>query len=114
MSIQKDPDEKAMIKLHQISSLANLGEYEDVCPGFILNFRKKDSLEEQTYWVPIADFSEFFESSGKKSINKFDVLNMKHSILVEQKIKRTKYTYFVRELLDKLIDNKTKLNGDEW
>ena len=111
MSIQMEAGKKAMIKMHQWNSLSNFGLFEDVEPGLILNFREKDSVEEKTYWVPIEDFIEFISTTDKVSINRLDIVQMPNSIIMEQTLKRTNYLYGVKQLLDKIIDQKGGADG---
>lgn len=106
MSIQLIPEDKnKMIKLHQINSLVNFSQYNNVIAGFVLNFRDMDesSKDEDTYFLKISDFSDFLNQTGKKSINKLDVVQY-NGIKVNQKLKRVNYIYQVSELFDKLTE----------
>lgn len=102
ISIQREPEEESkMIKLTQINSLVNLSQYDGVIAGLVLNFRQKDSVEEDTYFLNIKDFSNFLVSTDKKSINKLDIVQ-NNGLIVKQKLKRTNYLYNVQDLLERL------------
>lgn len=112
ISIQTRPEEQGMIKLHQVNSLTNFNTFDGILCGFILNYRSKDSLDETTYWVYIQDFVDFMAESGKKSINKLDCVHMPHTIVIDQKLKRTQYDYDVKGLLEKVISKFNKEDSD--
>ena len=102
--IQRIPtEEPKMIKAHQINSLIKYSEYKGVNCGFVLNFREKDSLEEETYYISIQNFSNFLVERDKKSINKLDVVQY-GGIKVEQQLKRTQYLYNVDKMLSDIIN----------
>jgi len=103
ISIERERGKKAMIKMHQWNSLSNFSLFEGVHPGFIFNFREKDSNQEETYFVIIQDFVNFMEESGKASINKTDVINLPNTIKIDQTLKRVNYIYHVKDMLDNLI-----------
>lgn len=73
------------IKYHQICNL-----YVDSLLGsksyFIFNFRKID----KTYAVPIGQFIEFWSTTDKKSINSSDIESLKHILIPQEKIGRSK------------------------
>lgn len=111
ISIQIDEeDSQKMIKKHQINSLINLANYEGVVAGFVLNFREKDSLAEDTYFIDIQHFSDFLDKTGKKSINRLDIVQF-GGINIHQTLKRTKYIYDVKKALEKIIQDKYFFDG---
>lgn len=87
------------IKNSQISSLLESRRYKGVVSGLILNFRKYN----ETYFVDILDFHNFISNTGKKSINRQDVLGIGH-ILIPQTIKKVKYDFDMSSLLDYKFD----------
>ena len=103
IGIQRTPDEDPkMIKAHQINSLIKYSQYKDVYTGFILNFRDKETVEEDTYYMSIENFSNFLCDTGKKSINKLNVIQY-GGIKIDQKLKRTQYFYNIKKFLEDII-----------
>lgn len=103
--IQRLPTEETkMIKSHQINSLVKYSNYEGINCGFVFNFREKDSLNEETFYMSIQNFSNFLVERDKKSINKLDVIQY-GGIKIEQTLKRTQYLYNVKKMLDDIIEN---------
>lgn len=97
-SIQRFPSDKnKMIKLNQIKGLLEASNYNNIFSGFIFNFR-----ESETYWLNIKNFMMFLSDSEKHSINENDIINY-HGIMINKKIKRTRYEYDIRKLLDEII-----------
>lgn len=85
---RKGVKSQAMIKWYQINALQLAGQHRGIVAGFIFNWRNKN----KTHFVRIEDFIKFMDSTDKKSINQTDILSMPH-ILIEQKLKRTRYSY---------------------
>lgn len=110
LSIQRDPDNKnsKMIKAHQIADLVKYSLFDGVNCGFVLNFRSKDSMEEETFYLSIENFSRFMAENPKESINRSDVI-LYDGVKLDQKLKRTQYHYQVKELLERL--NRIKHEG---
>lgn len=102
MSIQRSlqDDKNKMIKFHQINALVNFNLTDGIYGGFLLNFRDEDIRENGiTYWIGIDNFSNFLIGSDKSSINKLDIVQY-GGIIVEQKLKRTRFTYNIQKLLE--------------
>jgi recombination protein U len=98
-SIQMEKMEKGKdIKLHQIQGLTIASEYEGICAGFILDFRKSDN----TYFLNIKEFNKFLARSDKKSINEKDVFDI-GGILIEKKLKKINYTYNIEKLMQDIL-----------
>ena len=75
ISFDREEGDKNMIKLHQINSLIKFSETEGIFAGFLLNFRNEEIRSEgMTYWMDIRDFSNFYTSTDKSSINRLDVV----------------------------------------
>lgn len=85
-----------IIKPNQIKELTKASTYEGVVPGFIFNFRKYNL----TYFIHINDFNKFKETCGKQSINEKDAKDI--GILIEQKLKITKYKYDIEKFIEDL------------
>lgn len=102
LSIQrelKDTSSK-MIKAHQINSLINFSQTEGAYAGLLINFRNDEDITDNvTYWLSIQNFSKFLVESDKQSINKLDCVQY-GAIILEQKLKRTRYTYNVKKLIE--------------
>ena len=90
-----------MIKLSQIKGLLKAGKHEGIEAGLVCNFRNTKN----TYWLDIHDFKRFFDECGKISINEKDIVKY-GGIIINQKLKKVNYHYFVKELLDKLVKEK--------
>lgn len=110
LSIQRDPEDKnsKMIKAHQIADLVKYSLFDGVNCGFVLNFRSKDSMEEETFYLSIENFSRFVAENPKESINRSDVV-LYDGVKLDQKLKRTQYHYQVKDLLERL--NRIKHEG---
>lgn len=110
LSIQRDPEDKnsKMIKAHQIADLVKYSLFDGVNCGFVLNFRSKDLMEEETFYLSIENFSRFMAENPKESINRSDVV-LYDGVKLDQKLKRTQYHYQVKELLERL--NRIKHEG---
>lgn len=99
ISIQRTKEDKGkMIKLNQIKGLLESNRYDKIHSGFIFDFRNTNN----TYWLSIDGFNRFLENSNKKSINEKDIIEYK-GILVTKVIKRVKYIYNIKELLNKIV-----------
>lgn len=98
-----EEESQKMIKCHQINDLIKLSQFEGVISGFIFNFRQKESLEEDTYFMDIKNFSNFVSQNDKHSINKLDIVQY-GGIRMDQTLKRTNYIYHVKDLFDKVIN----------
>ncbi|MCA1021468.1 Holliday junction resolvase RecU [Halobacillus litoralis] len=87
------------IKPHQIEALENDSKHDGVIAGFLLNFREPENL---VYFLHINDFNLYRNSNPKKkSIPIKSVQELGFELRGVKK--RTRYTYLIKELLDKLI-----------
>ena len=114
ISIQRlptDPKDK-MIKAHQINSLVQLSQAYGAISGFVFNFRKKEDLDEDTYFMFIDDFSNFLVKTDKKSINKLDVVQY-GGIKLDQKLKRTQYDYNIKKMIEDVKKEYDKRNENK-
>lgn len=105
ITFQREEDDEGMIKLHQINALVNLGMFEEAQAGFVLNFRDEREGHpyiEDTYYISIQDFSNFYESTTKKSINKLDVVQ-NGGVIVEAKQRRKLYDYNAKKMLSDIL-----------
>ena len=108
MSIQRslEEDKSKMIKFHQINSLVNFSRTDGIYAGLLLNFRDEEIMANSiTYWLPIEDFSNFLVEMDKGSINKLDCVQH-GAIIVEQKLKRTRFAYNIQKLIDDIRQKK--------
>lgn len=86
-----------MIRDNQINGLLDAGKHNLVA-GFIINFRNKDN---DTLFISIENFYNMIGSVNKKSFNLKDLYD--HAAIKIHNIKkRTRYTYDVQELVNKL------------
>lgn len=98
ISIQREKTEKGkMIKINQINGLCKASKFDNIFAGFVFDFRGSE-----TYWMDISNFMEFLSDTEKKSINEKDVIKYK-GILINKKIKRSRYTYDISKLLYNVI-----------
>lgn len=105
VSFQRDKQDGGMIQLHQINSLVNLAQYEGALAGFVFNFRNEKEgtpYTEDTYYMSIEDFSAFYNSSDKKSINKLDIVQ-NGGIIVDAKQRKKLYNYNVKKMLEDIV-----------
>lgn len=95
ISFARDKKEKSKsIKVHQIKGLSE-AYTKGVIAGFFLNFREL----KETYFLHIKDFLNFYLNTTKLSIDKNDVVK-NNGILIPQQIKKVKYNYDIKYLLD--------------
>lgn len=88
------------IKEHQIEALEKDNQFDGVTAGFLFNFREPQNL---VYFLHIDDFNVYRNSHpDKKSIPLKAVQDL--GIEVRGVKKRTRYTYLIKEMLDKLIE----------
>lgn len=89
-----------LIKWHQIKSLMNYSEFDNIVPCFILNFRNEDSKIQRTYFIHIKDFMKMIATVGKKSFDEVDLIQ-NGAIKIQGKLKRTRYTWDLDGFLSK-------------
>ncbi|MBM7598298.1 penicillin-binding protein-related factor A (putative recombinase) [Virgibacillus halotolerans] len=109
--------ENPKIKQHQIDALTKDNKHNGVIGGFIFNFREP---EERAFFVHIEDFNKYTRIAEQKNkgvyqgrLNEKSIpLHIVEQIGVEIRSikKRTRYTYFIKETLDRLID---KYGGED-
>lgn len=87
-----------LIKLNQIHGLEEVGQFKNVYAGFIFNFRNTNN----TYYLNIKNFMDFYNNTSKFSINEKDVIEY-NGVLVDSKILKVRYRYDVEKLLKQII-----------
>ena len=95
-----------MIQTHQIKNLVDSHIHDGVEGVFIFNFRVEEEdniIDEHTYILNIKEFSEFISSTKKTSINEKDIVEF-GGIKCNQSKKRKYFTYEVKDLLDRYIE----------
>lgn len=95
--IDEDVNYKKMIHKHQILSLLDFATYENICCGFLFNFRKKDGTE-KTYFQEIHHFINMINTIDKTSFNEKDLLQH-HPIEIEGKKLRKYYRWNIDKFL---------------
>lgn len=83
-----------MIRDNQIKSLQEAGKH-NLVSGFMCNFRNENN---DTFFIKISDFINMMENINKKSFNINDLLN-NNAIRIENKKKRTRYTYDIQKFV---------------
>ena len=109
ITFQREKEDSSQIKLHQINSLVNLAQFDGAKAGFIFNFRDEREghpYSEDTYYMSIEDFSNFYANTDKKSINKLDIVQ-NGGIIISAHQKRKLYEYDIKGMLTNII-------GEEW
>jgi len=84
---------KRDVHLHQIKALQDCDAYENAVCGFIFNFRKCG-----TYFLSIAEFMKFYNSTSKKSISVDDVEKLDYYCFTSKK-KKVHYAYDIEDFL---------------
>lgn len=95
----------SMIREHQIESLTKFSQYKGVVPGFLLNYRDDDTHFERCYFVRIDEFNTMAKNTNKKSFNEIDILQIADAIKIDGVKARTRWTWDIDGLLEK-IDNR--------
>lgn len=99
-SFERSKEDKGIIHYYQVESLKNFSTYENVCSGFILDFRKTDN----TYFLMIDEWDQLIGSITKKSFNEDDLLKFCNPIKINKKKLKVHYRYDIEDFL-----NNTKL-----
>lgn len=94
-----------MIKRNQIQGLNHSAMFPGIVSGFILNFRRT----EHTYFLDIKDFNLMSSSIGKKSFSESDVISH-HGMLINQRLKRTRFSYDVEGFIEEKKKNMNNMN----
>jgi penicillin-binding protein-related factor A (putative recombinase) len=99
-----------MIKAHQIKSLKEATTYENVIPGFILNFREPTN---RAFFIHIDDFITYqniaenkLEHTYKSKINKSSIpigICEEIGIEITNVKKQVNYRYYLNKMIDELI-----------
>lgn len=63
-----------LVKRHQIRSLTDFNEYDNVVSGFVFNFRDESETVKRTYFQSIKDFNYMVSNIDKKSFNEIDLI----------------------------------------
>lgn len=109
ISFDREDGDNKMIKLHQIKSLTDNQQYENVESIFLFNFREEDEfnniINEDTYIMSINDFNNFYCESDKNSINKLDIISH-NGVRINQEKKRKFFTYEIKEGLRKFLEQR--------
>lgn len=103
-NINEENPNNAMIHKHQLMKLLEFSKYNGVKAGLLLNFRTEDTNIQRTYYISIQNFLDMCEKVNKKSVNEIDLITIGKAIKVDGVKKRTRYTWDINQLLDKLND----------
>lgn len=96
--INSNEEENRMIHRHQIIGLANHSTYNNVCSGFLFNFRDEKNNMERTYFQEINDFISMVNKINKKSFNELDLIVDGNAIKINGEKKRTRFQWNMDEL----------------
>lgn len=86
------------IRENQIQGMYKAVQHKGIYAGFLLNYR---DLEE-TYYIAVMDMIEYINSTDRKSIPV--EWCKERGIKIEQKKKRVRYSYNLREFLGRYFD----------
>lgn len=104
ISFERTKEEKREIHYHQIMSLNEWAKY-NVESGFIIEFREIST----TIYLPIEEFNKLITTIDKFSFNYGDICdNDIDYIIIPQKIKRTRYSYDVDCLMQRIRGRRKK------
>lgn len=106
-SFERTKKEKGIIHYYQVKSLKDFYQYNNVCSGFILDFRKTDN----TYFLSIDDWDSLVDSIDKKSFNENDLLKYTNPILIAKKKLKVNYRYDIQKLLNDIKKKGRYNNG---
>lgn len=101
-NIKEENPKEAMIHKHQILGLFEFSKYNGCNAGFLLNFRTEDVNLQRTYYISAQNFVSMCDKVNKKSVNEIDLITLGNAIKLSGVKKRTRYTWDINELLDKL------------
>lgn len=96
ISFERSKKEKAVIHYHQQIGLEELNKCKNTISGFILNYRELN----KTYFLHIEKYLKLINSISKKSFNINDLLKYE-PLLINQCIKRVRYTYDIENFIQK-------------
>lgn len=97
--IYSDNEQNKMIHKHQILSLLDFSNFENVTAGFIFNFRDEDKEIERTYFQNIKDFDSMCKKIDKASFNEIDLIMNGNAIKITGTKKRVNYQWNLDEFL---------------
>lgn len=95
-SFERTKEDKGIIHYYQVESLKKFSIYNNVCSGFILDFRKTDN----TYFLMIDEWDDLINSISKKSFNENDLLDYCNPILIDKKKLKVNYRYNIDKFLN--------------
>lgn len=102
--VDADDNNTKMIHRHQIIGLTKSSKYDNVCAGFLLNFRDEKNNCERCYFQNIEDFNKMVRKINKKSFNELDLLSNNAVKVIGEK-KRIHYRWDIKSLLDDISDS---------
>lgn len=101
-NINEENPANAMIHKHQLEKLLEFSKYDGVKSGLLLNFRTEETNIQRTYYISIRNFLDMCKKINKKSVNEIDLINVGNAIKVDGVKKRSRYSWDISGLLDKL------------
>lgn len=95
-SFERTKEDKGIIHYYQVESLKKFSTYNNVCSGFVLDFRKTGN----TYFLMIDEWDDLINSITKKSFNENDLLDYCNPILIDKKKLKVNYRYDISSFLN--------------
>ena len=95
-SFERTKEDKGIIHYYQVESLKKFSTYNNVCSGFVLDFRKTGN----TYFLMIDKWDDLINSITKKSFNENDLLDYCNPILIDKKKLKVNYRYDISSFLN--------------
>lgn len=94
-SFERCKEDKGIIHYYQVESLKKFSDYDKVCSGFLLDFRKTGN----TYFLMIDEWDNLINSITKKSFNENDLLEYSNPILINKRKLKVNYRYDIEKFL---------------
>lgn len=94
-SFGRTKDDQGIVHYHQIQSLKKFAQYNNVCSGLILDFRKTDN----TYFLDINEWDTLTNSITKKSFNESDMFQFCNPILIKKEKLKVNYRYDIQSFV---------------
>jgi len=101
ISFSRSKEDKKSIKYSQIEGLSKTTPIVSAHGGFIFNFRENDKRDNNTYYMAIEDFLDFFHNTDKQSINEKDIIEYNGKKIFSIK-KKVNYKYDIEDLLERI------------
>lgn len=100
ISFERTEEDKGVIHYHQIEYLKGCLKFQNIIPGFIIDFRGTDN----TWFLHIEEWDTLIDSITKKSFNESDLLSYSHPLLISKKKMKVNYRYDINKFISDVTD----------